>query len=193
MFAPAWKGTSTSKIYSELGWESLSQRRWLRRMSLLFKILNNGTPSYLKRCITFPDPPWFTCYGRDVSNLVDRTRLVLYPCRTDKFSLSFSHLVFILGTTLLTEINAPLKILVFSRKVLHLYLNLGKNLFGLSDNQDIRRVTQLGVDLNTLRFYKFSPNILDTNNPMCLIHDGMKIVNTTYSTVAFTRYLEPPF
>ena len=52
----AWKGTSKSKLYIELGWESLSQRRWFRRMCLFYKILNNGTPPYLKKCITFPEP-----------------------------------------------------------------------------------------------------------------------------------------
>ena len=84
------------------------------------------------------------------------------------------HLAFFLGTILLTGKNAPLRILVFSRKVLHLYSNLGKkDLFGLSDNQGIRHLTQLRVDLNPLRFYKFSHNFLDTNSPMCLIHDGI--------------------
>ena len=39
----AWK-----KLYEELGWESLSQRRWLRRMTLFSKIVNNQTPAYLK-------------------------------------------------------------------------------------------------------------------------------------------------
>ena len=29
----AWKGSSTTKLYGELGWESLSGRRWLRRHS----------------------------------------------------------------------------------------------------------------------------------------------------------------
>ena len=47
----AWKGTSKDKLYEELGWESLSQRRWLRRMSLFCKIINNKTPSYLKKCL----------------------------------------------------------------------------------------------------------------------------------------------
>ena len=30
----AWKGTNKEKLYEELGWESLSQRRWQRRMTL---------------------------------------------------------------------------------------------------------------------------------------------------------------
>ena len=43
-----WQGTSRSKLYDELGWESLSDRRWLRRLILLYKIRNNMTPLYLR-------------------------------------------------------------------------------------------------------------------------------------------------
>ena len=44
----AWKGSSRSKLYEELGWESLSDRRWCRRILQIHKILNNKTPSYLQ-------------------------------------------------------------------------------------------------------------------------------------------------
>ena len=44
----AWKGTSRTKLYEELGWESLSDRRRIRRVLLLHKIVNNSTPDYLK-------------------------------------------------------------------------------------------------------------------------------------------------
>ena len=43
----AWKGTNRSKLYEELGWESLSERRWCRQMFQIHKILNDKTPSYL--------------------------------------------------------------------------------------------------------------------------------------------------
>ena len=43
-----WQGTSRNKLYEELGWESLSDRRWSRRLILLYKIRNNMTPLYLR-------------------------------------------------------------------------------------------------------------------------------------------------
>ena len=43
-----WKGTSLNKIYDELGWETLSDRRWSRRLIQFYKIHNNYTPTYLK-------------------------------------------------------------------------------------------------------------------------------------------------
>ena len=44
----AWQGSSRSKLYEDLGWESLSERRWCRRIILFHKIVINKTPSYLK-------------------------------------------------------------------------------------------------------------------------------------------------
>ena len=44
----AWQGSSRSKMYDELGWESLSDRRKCRRSLQVHKIINNSTISYLK-------------------------------------------------------------------------------------------------------------------------------------------------
>ena len=35
-----WKGTSVNKIYDELGWESLNDRRYCRRLLQFYKIRN---------------------------------------------------------------------------------------------------------------------------------------------------------
>ena len=43
----AIRGTSTEKIYQELGLESLQQRRWYRKLCLLFKIYKNQCLKYL--------------------------------------------------------------------------------------------------------------------------------------------------
>ena len=43
----AIRGTSKEKLYQELGLESLRNRRWLRRMSYLYKIISTKLPPYL--------------------------------------------------------------------------------------------------------------------------------------------------
>ena len=43
----SWQGTSRTKLYNELGWDSLSDRRWGPRMTLYQKIGNGLTPAYL--------------------------------------------------------------------------------------------------------------------------------------------------
>ena len=50
-----WQGTSKIKLYNELGWESLSERRKFHRLSLYCKILNNETPhTYLSTFLIAP-------------------------------------------------------------------------------------------------------------------------------------------
>ena len=44
----AWQGTSRVKLYENLGWESLSDRRMCRKLLQLHKIKNNKTPMYLQ-------------------------------------------------------------------------------------------------------------------------------------------------
>ena len=44
----AWKGTNTEKIYNELGWETLDQRRMFRRLVQFYKIMTEQTPEYLR-------------------------------------------------------------------------------------------------------------------------------------------------
>ena len=41
-----WSGTSREKLYTELGWESLSSRRWSRRLTLFYKMINNLMTEY---------------------------------------------------------------------------------------------------------------------------------------------------
>ena len=43
----AWQGTSRVKIYEQLGWESLSDRRMSKRVLQLHKIIDGKTPAYL--------------------------------------------------------------------------------------------------------------------------------------------------
>ena len=42
-----WQGTSRVKLYEELGWESLSDRRWARRLTIFYKINSGHAPLYL--------------------------------------------------------------------------------------------------------------------------------------------------
>ena len=47
----AIRGTSREKVYSELGLESLQDRRWYRKLCVFYKILNNMSPKYLSEII----------------------------------------------------------------------------------------------------------------------------------------------
>ena len=75
--AVLWKGSSKISMYEELGWESLSDRRWFKRLCQFYKIQNDLTPLYLKEAI--PQPRTFL-YGQRRENLLHEI-----PCRTTRF------------------------------------------------------------------------------------------------------------
>ena len=56
----AVRGTSREKLYQELGFESLQQRRWYRELCCLFKIINNKSPRYLFELIPSPNTRFFS-------------------------------------------------------------------------------------------------------------------------------------
>ena len=75
-----WKGTNRIKLYEELGWESLSDRRWAHRLTIFYKIKNALAPSYLSDHI-----PVQNDFGPNLRHRRDRVPFT----RTDRFSNSF--------------------------------------------------------------------------------------------------------
>ena len=77
----AWKGTSRTKIYDELGWETLDQRRTFRRLTQFYKIMTGLTPEYLR----LPIPSLHGhLFGYRVTNV-----LKTIFCTTDRYQNSF--------------------------------------------------------------------------------------------------------
>ena len=62
----AWRRTSRQKLYAELGWESLSSRRWSRRLTLFYKIVNNLAPDYAMNPIPQLHQSRYSLRKRDV-------------------------------------------------------------------------------------------------------------------------------
>ena len=77
----AWQGSSRSKIYDELGWETLSDRHKGRRVLLFNKIINNNTPSYLNEKL----PPF--CREMFSGNIL--TTFHAIRCKTYRYMNSF--------------------------------------------------------------------------------------------------------
>jgi len=76
-----WQGSSRrSKLYDELGWETLSDRRRCHHFLKIYKIINNENPSYLKHKLI--------ARRRCQRNLNATTFENVY-CRTDRYKNSF--------------------------------------------------------------------------------------------------------
>ena len=75
----AIKGSSRGKLYNELGFESLSDSRWCRRLCFFYKITHGLTATYLRSLIPTTYP---TAY-----NL--RRRYAPIMARTQRYKSSF--------------------------------------------------------------------------------------------------------
>ena len=77
----AWQGSNYSKLYDELRWESLANRRWCKRILHIHKIVSDGTPLYLKEKLPLPRRP---LYSQNNSNTFHEIR-----CKTFRYMYSF--------------------------------------------------------------------------------------------------------
>ena len=77
-----WQGSNRSKLYEELGWETLSDRCWCRRILQIHKITKkNMTPSYLGDKLP---PNRRLLYRCNNSNTFHEIR-----CKTSRYKNSF--------------------------------------------------------------------------------------------------------
>ena len=154
-----WKGTSTNKIYDELGWESLSDRRWFRRLVQFFKIQNGLTPEYLKT----PVPPlrnhlFGTRSGNDLHNI---------NCRTNLFMNSFYPHSVKIWNEIGPDLRQAPSLNVFKSKILKLIRPPKKIVFNIYDPKGMKRLFQLRVGLSPLRHHKKRHNFKDTPCDTC--------------------------
>ena len=96
----AWQGSSRTKLYEELGWESLSDRRMGRRILQIHKIFNNKTPSYLNDKL----PP--NCRTLFSGNTRNTFREII--CKSNRYMNNFSLMQFHHGISLLSILMASL-------------------------------------------------------------------------------------
>ena len=111
-----WSGTSSDKLYAELSWETLSARRWSRRLTLFYKIINNLTPLYTKE----PLPPLHQ------SQYFLRRQAAVWQivAITDKFKSSFYPNCIFEWNKLDPEIRPAPSVVAFKKKLLSKFIHL---------------------------------------------------------------------
>ena len=163
-----WRGTSREKLNTELGWESLSSRRWSRRLTFLYKIINNLTPTYayMKDPILQPPQTRYSLRNRDV---VGGTRV-----RTEKFKSSFYPHCLSEWNKIDPEIRLAPSVAVFKAKLLSIIRPPAKSVFGSYDPIGLSYLSQIRVGLSKLNFHKFKHNFRDTVNLMRQMNDSIE-------------------
>ena len=166
----AWQGSSRSKLYDELGWESLSDRRSCRRIFQIHKIIAGKTPSYLSNLL----PPFRRQFLTSVFKEI--------KCRTNRYSNSFfPDAVRFWNITISDFENFP-SISTLKKYATSLIRPVRRSTFGLHDPQGLRFIFQLRVGLSPLRSHKKHHNLAGTPFDKCLCKES---VETTRHLILF--------
>ena len=154
-----WKGTNTSKLYEELGWESLSDRRWFHRLLQFYKIFNNISSPYLKSIIPTPRT---LLYGQRREN-------VLYelPCRTSRYQNSFFPDATKSWNNIGLEIRNIEQLSLFKKTLLSFIRPARKSFYNIRNPAGIKKLFRLRVGLSELKSHKKNHNFLDTPSDIC--------------------------
>ena len=175
-----WKGTNLNKIYDELGWESLTDRRWSRRLFQFYKIQNNLTPPYLKT----PIPPLRThllCIrSQNVNNEI--------KCKTKSYSNSFYPDSIRWWNKIGPELRNSLNLKSFKVSILALVKPPPKCIFDIHDSSAIKRLFQLRVGLSPLNEHKRRHKFGDTPSDKCDVCNCTENLNHFF--LHCTRYIE---
>ena len=157
-----WKGSNRVKLYEELGWESLSDRRMLRRILQIHKIVDNKAPLYLRNKL----PP-------NRRNLVDLPYIFQeIMSRTSRYSHSFFPDAIKSWNGIISQFENFPTFQHLKSHVTSLICLIASSCFDLFDPPNIRYIFQLRIGLSKLRSHKKRHNFVDTPTDMCLCKQG---------------------
>ena len=163
----AWRGTSRTKLYEDLGWEPLYLRRELRRLLLFREITIEKNPPYLYKIVKDlePRPHARGTSSHQLKPLFSRTETFkksFFPSSVQKWNL-LDH----------TSKALPNQV-SFKTHLLKKIRPKRKEMFGIDDSTGQSWITQLRMNLSPLKLHKFNYDFQDTHNPMCIASDGIE-------------------
>ena len=154
-----WQGSSRTKLYEELGWESLTDRRWLRRLIQFYKIHNNMTPQYLKNNIPPTRESRRGCNNRDVYHNI--------LCNTTRYMNSFFPNAVKLWNNIGDDFHSCNSIEILKKNITNLIRPPSKSIYSIHDPKGLKYVFQLRIGLSPLKSHKKKYNFADTPIDWC--------------------------
>ena len=145
------------KLYDELGWESLSDRRWAPRMTTFYKIKNNLAPPYLLDHI--PE--------HRETNIYLRVRNARAPfSRTERYVNSFFPYCIKEWNNLDDSVKSLPSLMCFKEYLNKFIRPKGNSFYGIKDVIGIKLLTKIRVDFSDLRDHRYNHNF-NCPNPIC--------------------------
>ena len=162
-----FRGTSQDKLYRELGFESLADRRYSCRMIFFYKIVNGLAPAYLSNILPRQEEE----LDEEEEELLERRRerppFRVPFCRTERYRSSFFPYCITEWNKLNRNIRDLPSISLFKNAILNFIRPIGNSIFRVSNNKGVVLLNRLRVGFSHLREHKFRHNFADTLDPFC--------------------------
>ena len=165
----AIRGTSSEKLYQELGLESLQQRRWYRKLCIFFKIIKDKSPEYLLNMIPTNNSSYSTRNADSIPQL---------KMKHNFFRNSFFPSVISEWNKLDFETRNLKSLILFKSRILKFIRPTANSVFNCHNPKGLKFLTRIRLGLSHLREHKFKHSFQDTLNPICLC--GNDIETTTH-------------
>ena len=173
------RGTSSEKLFQELGLETLKSRRWFRKLYLFYKILHSKSPSYLFNLIPENNNPY-------ASRSALNNQIPFFNVKINFLKNSFFPAV-------ITEWN-NLDISIRNSSLCHIFKNLilkfirpEPNRISSTQNfEGLKLLTRMRLGLSHLADHKFRHNFQDCLNPICSC--GQEIETTSHFLLHCLNY-----
>ena len=159
----AWMGTSRQKLLEELGWETLYNRRWCRRLCHFFSITTSKSPDYL-----FNEIPEHRSVD---SNLRNPRCYEQNVGRTMRFSSSYFHNTICEWNLLEKSVQDSPSLAVFKSKLLRIIRPEKNPVYNIYDILGIKLLTRLRVNFSPLNEHRFRHDF-DCLSPICICGTG---------------------
>ena len=154
----AIRGTSQTKLYHELGLESLKFRRWMRRLCMFYKIKTLKLPEYLYNLISNDHRTYNT------RNLYS---VETYFCRTDAFKYSFFPYSISEWNKLDPDLCNAKSYSKFRKSLLKSGRPSPNHIYKIHDPLGLKLLTRLRLGLSHLNEHRFNHNFDSCINPLC--------------------------
>ena len=154
-----FRGSSREKLYSELGIESLSDRRYSRRLFFFYKIVKGLSPKYLSDYLP----------RQNMAHVNLRSRPPINPmyARTERYRASFFPFCISEWNKLDSRIRDLPSISRFKRAIFQFIRPEASSTFHVTNNKGLVLLNRLRVGFSHLREHKFRHGFSDTVDPFC--------------------------
>ena len=164
------KGSSTEKLYQELGLESLQNIRLFRKLGVFYKIVKEQSSKYLFDLIPSRSNSYQT---RNSQNLV----IFQFKVRNNFFFNSFFPSELAEWNKLDSNIRNYPTYSTFKKKILDFIRPRSNDVFNVNSPKGLLFLTCLRVVFSHLRQHKFKYSFLDTLNPICVCGIDIETLN----------------